>query len=226
MFACLLDCFISFFILLFQLFFFQALLTQPLGEDNAPADAAAAPASDDAFPPPLPVDERTLDNLDGAWNIQCDATVSRLMDFSDYFVLPHSPLPAVWRMNWAAVRNATALGPDADFEAAARCAPLCRRLFGTDVVDEARERRAQLLAELGAQAKYRSAASLSYQVHDVATGRVCGVRGGGKPAYCMCWHMELDDSVVSSWALNEGDGDRGDALWARLEAWLPPVSIV
>lgn len=47
-------------------------------------------------------------DLEGTWNLQADAAVHCFMDFSDFFVLPGSPLRH-WRMSAAACRHALAL---------------------------------------------------------------------------------------------------------------------
>ena len=46
-----------------------------------------------------PLSEEALDDLSGTWNLQADAALSHLMDFSDYYVLPDSQLPDFWKMS-------------------------------------------------------------------------------------------------------------------------------
>ena len=46
-----------------------------------------------------PLSKESLDDISGSWNLQADAALNHLMDFSDYYVLPESPLPAFWRMS-------------------------------------------------------------------------------------------------------------------------------
>ena len=41
---------------------------------------------------------RSSGDLSGEWNLQADANLSAFMDFSDFYVLPESPLPAMWKM--------------------------------------------------------------------------------------------------------------------------------
>lgn len=44
-------------------------------------------------------------NLDGSWNIQSDATMSRFLDFSQFYVLPHSKLPSSWKISQQSLLN-------------------------------------------------------------------------------------------------------------------------
>jgi hypothetical protein len=56
-----------------------------------------------------PTSEEMLNDVSGIWNLQADATLSHLMDFSDYYVLPDSPLKAFWKMSEETLRDAFVL---------------------------------------------------------------------------------------------------------------------
>ncbi len=143
----------------------------------------------------------------GNWNLQADATGMRFMDHSDYYVLPNSPLPAAWRMSEKALRNAFLLSPPYHLEVAIREGghAFSEWLHGKPVKDEkeALQIAAEAHMELSQDTKLREAASGFTSD---------GLIKQGKPEYCMCWFMELDDSEVARWSLEAPKEFDGDAL--------------
>ncbi len=89
-----------------------------------------------------------LENLNGLWNIQADSVVQNLMDFSDYFTLPFSPLHPAWRMSEDAVHRACMLEAreGTDFHRALFASPhRLQQVFGTSDVAAAKVRHAVCL---------------------------------------------------------------------------------
>lgn len=95
-----------------------------------------------------PTSEEALDDIDGTWNLQADAALSHLMDFSDYFVLPDSPIPDFWKMSEKAFSNAFILERPQHMEHVMECPPLRARIFGTNDKNEAQTEYKRKLAEL------------------------------------------------------------------------------
>ena len=177
-----------------------------------------------------------LDDISGMWNIQADAALSHLMDFSDYFVLPCSPLPPQWRMSEAALRDAFCMermqvldelfaDDDKEEEAGAVSSGtrwtstnstrrrLRLRLFGTDDADRAREKQQARLVELSSNPKMLEAAAQTDGPRLIKNG---------KPKYCQCWFMELDDSEFAKFCISGAPGLVGPALLHQIDEWLPP----
>eukprot|EP00930_Biecheleria_cincta_P029584 TRINITY_DN20556_c0_g3_i1.p1 TRINITY_DN20556_c0_g3~~TRINITY_DN20556_c0_g3_i1.p1 ORF type:complete len:619 (+),score=134.64 TRINITY_DN20556_c0_g3_i1:38-1894(+) len=171
-----------------------------------------------------PLSEAALDDISGNWNLQADAALSHLMDFSDYYVLPSSTLPPAWRMSEAALSKALCLERSQVLEDLWQSPSLLRRVFGTEDVETATKEYKRRLLALSRDPKMLEAASgtrplEASEEQEAEPGQV--VIKPGKPKYCQCWFMELDDSEFSKWALNEGNGAVGPALLQRIEAWLP-----
>ena len=157
--------------------------------------------------------EAELDDISGMWNLQADAALTHLMDFSDYYVFPWSPL-ASWRMSERAFRDAVTLEKATYLEKVFQCPSLRRRLYGEEEEKVAREMQKAHVREL----------SQSKKILDACSQKVDTERGPqvlqGPPKYCMCWFMELDDSVMSRWALSGGDEEEGMELLLRIEKML------
>lgn len=161
-----------------------------------------------------PVCERALDNLNGTWNIQADAALTHLMDFSDYFVLPHATHLRPWAMSTEAVRRSFSLERHAIQSQLLDSPLLLRRLFGTEDPAEAADRMKAIRVELAKDPKIVEGCNGLDDEQAIKPN---------PPRYCMCWFMELDDSEFSKWAANGGDGHkmRGEELAQHIESWLP-----
>jgi hypothetical protein len=158
--------------------------------------------------------DAALDDISGMWNLQADASLTHLMDFSDFYVFPHSPLES-WRMSERAFRDAVTLEKKGFHEKVFASPHLMRELFGTEDVNLARERHASHLQELSRDKKIADAAA---EVRHTDSGVTIAP---GPPKYCMCWFMELDDSEMSRWALSGGNGEVGRDILQRIERMLP-----
>ena len=108
-----------------------------------------------------PLSEEALTNLTGDWNLQADATLSHLMDFSDYFVHPWSQTvdETFWRQSQKAFNNAVCLERPQVLERVLACPALCEKVFGTNDPIEAKQRHAEMLYELSQDPKYVKSAS-------------------------------------------------------------------
>ncbi|CAK9020083.1 unnamed protein product [Durusdinium trenchii] len=135
--------------------------------------------------------ETMLEDQTGIWNLQVDATCTHFMDFSDYYVLPESPLPAAWCMSEDALRRAFTLERTPTVERALAMPTLSARLWGHEDKEKAREAYDTLRKQLSQEKELRDAASVVEE----------GLIQPMKPKYCMCWFMELDDSPMSRWCL-------------------------
>jgi hypothetical protein len=165
--------------------------------------------------------DAALSDIDGFWNLQADAALVNFMDFSDFYVLPGSSLPAVWRMSEKAYANAWTLERTPFVEDLFRCPALCRRVFGCSAEAEARAVYAQRLRELSADQKLCEAAiSIVAETKTIKPG---------KPKHCQCWWMELDDSAINQWVFEMARSFTGQAedeeLLTQIRAWLPQVRL-
>ena len=156
---------------------------------------------------------KALDDLQGMWNIQADAALSHLMDFSDYYVLPYSNLEH-WRMGLGVVRDSLTLERSSVHEMLFKSKRLLETVYGTSDPEKAKEIQKKQLADFSKNKKFLEACS---NVTKDEEPQVIP----GKPKFCMCWFMELDDSEMSQWALAGGNGIRGKALLNLIEEWLP-----
>jgi len=135
---------------------------------------------------------RSSGDLSGEWNLQADANLSAFMDFSDFYVLPESPLPAMWKMTEQTFIDSYVLSNPLLSTAALEQPDLAERLFGTADKEAAQQKLAARLTELSADPKMVEA---SMGLTDE------GLIKQSKPKYCMCWWMELDDSDMTKWAM-------------------------
>ena len=71
----------------------------------------------------------------GNWNIQCTAAKTHLIDFSHFFVLPHSRVAPNWKMSEEAVSNALKAGWK--FNSLFKSEALIEKIFGTKDKEEA-----------------------------------------------------------------------------------------
>ncbi|CAE7457422.1 Klhl18 [Symbiodinium natans] len=138
-------------------------------------------------------DEVLLADQSGTWNLQADAACTHFMDFSDFYVLPRSPLPDAWCMSEEALRRAFSLERTATSERALHCSALAERLWGQRDPESAAAACLELRKSLSKQKELRDAA-VAVDEHGVILPM--------KPKYCMCWFMELDDSPMSRWCLD------------------------
>lgn len=161
--------------------------------------------------------------FDGEWNLQLDAPCTHLMDFSDYYVLPDSPLPAAWRMSWQAFGDAFALERQLAVDRLTESPALCQQLFGVASVADVLQALSERRSVLSRQERYRCAAAAVDDANVIVPG---------KPRYCMCWFMELNDSEVACWAFSASArvtaqlsaGEEVDEdVFATIDAWLPPL---
>lgn len=168
------------------------------------------------------VSDDALDDVSGQWNLQADAAVSRLMDFSDYYVLPDSVLPQAWRMSEVALRNALCLSGREVLQELLRHPSLSQRFFGTKDVAEAKKVHGRVLRELSQDSRIVQACS-GFETPPCVDQTTAVRVVTGKPKYCQCWFMELDDSVFSKWALS--CGDEGHLPLDQIDAWLPTARL-
>uniref|UniRef100_A0A7S0CPY5 Flavin reductase like domain-containing protein n=2 Tax=Amorphochlora amoebiformis TaxID=1561963 RepID=A0A7S0CPY5_9EUKA len=156
-----------------------------------------------------------IDDLEGTWNLQVDAMGKNFMDFSDFFVLPNSPLPQVWRMSEEALVNALTLERKPFVNVVLKAPALCLRAFGTSDAKAAEKVYRSKLESLSKDAKMREAACSI----DEKTGLIKPY----KPKYCMCWFMELDDSAMCKWGMDMAAKNtaRGRVLLEFIDRALP-----
>tara|TARA_R110002050_G_scaffold257745_1_gene396863 strand:+ start:449 stop:1240 length:792 start_codon:yes stop_codon:yes gene_type:complete len=215
---------------------------------------------------------KSLQDISGMWNLQCDASLTHFMDFSDYYVMPFSPLRA-YRMSKDALRDALTLERLQYASKLFQSKSLMEYLYGfsdRDKCEKEMEQRREMLAQ---DPVIRDACCTVKDVTEIGYDQIseCSERGEkkivglldryrqkvsicgktirytlerGPPKYCMCWFMELDDSLVSVWAkgpdalsANEkkesrgevksyrGDKDPSEAkqmdLLSFIDSWLP-----
>ena len=203
-----------------------------VSSEFVPRYLTAAPLPPHAAAPPdsgvrrevLPVPEAVLEDLEGHWNLQGDAPVRAFMDFSDFFVLPYSPLPRWWRMSREAMRDATLLQFEAgtallqEGGASKPADAVTAYLLGVPEATEAAQVAAAATArrkEMAAAPRYRDEAPEYAKAEgDGDMLKPC------KPNHSQCWYMELDDSPMSTWACGAADGD----IIATIDAMLPKSS--
>ena len=89
---------------------------------------------------------------EGDWNIQCTATKTHLIDFSHFFVLPHSKLSPHWKMSEEALHNSLKAGWK--YNLLFKSEALLERVFGTKDREEAMKRFTEL-AIPGLEEKYK-----------------------------------------------------------------------
>ena len=70
------------------------------------------------------------------------------MDFSDYYILPESPLPAFWRMSEQALVNAYTLERTKIVNHVFESKQMRKRVFGSEDEEEAKKEYKRRLAEL------------------------------------------------------------------------------
>mmetsp|Transcript_83025 Transcript_83025/g.138757 ORF Transcript_83025/g.138757 Transcript_83025/m.138757 type:complete len:440 (+) Transcript_83025:3-1322(+) len=155
--------------------------------------------------------EMLADDISGNWNLQSNAPLTHFMDFSDYYVLPTSAL-APWRMSHAAFATAFALERPQVLANALADPDLCHKLFGTRDSSEA----------CAAAKKRRCECAQEKRFLDAAVTTKDGEIQPGKPQFCQCWFMEVDDSEVTQWVQAQCHApDPGPELLAKIDAWLP-----
>jgi len=157
--------------------------------------------------------EAAADFQKGEWNLQADANLSNFMDFSDYYVLPDSRLPKMWRMSEEAFKSAYVLSSTLLSDQVLQSNPaLSLRVFGTTDKEAAKENCAAQLVELSKNEKI---------VEGSRSVDNNGVIVQGNPKYCMCWWMELDDSEMTSWAMQRSSLEEGESIGDKINANLP-----
>lgn len=163
---------------------------------------------------PLDVDRATAEEVaEGDWNLQSDATLTHLVDFSHWYALPESPLPEVWKLSEEALVAALQCKGPATVPLFER-PHLMLRVFGTEERAAAEAEYARRLPAL----RERWGAICSGTIGERAT----------KPKNSWSWFLETDDSHVMTWAETLGlddSADREDATQGRIlgtiDSWLP-----
>lgn len=163
-------------------------------------------------------------SLQGEWNLQVDAPCTHLMDFSDFYVLPNSPLPSAWGMSEGALADALALERPYVSKHLLEMRGWWR-LFGTDTLDDTIAHLEKRRIQLSKIPRHRNAASMV-----TADGVILPC----KPKFCMCWFMELCDSEVVLWAAAEADRlcrsllsgkSATSGVFSQVDVWLPPSGV-
>ncbi|CAK0860322.1 unnamed protein product [Prorocentrum cordatum] len=159
-------------------------------------------------------------HFEGEWNLQVDAPCTHLMDFSDFYVLPNSPLPSAWRMSEGALVDALALERPFVSKHLLEMRGWWH-LFGTSTLADTNAQLEKRRIQLSSSPRHRNAASM---VTDDGIILPC------KPKFCMCWFMELCDSEVVLWATAEAERICGSVLsgtsaasrvFSQIDMWLP-----
>ncbi|KAH3762725.1 hypothetical protein Pelo_5429 [Pelomyxa schiedti] len=144
-----------------------------------------------------------IGDLEGDWNMQADAPLTHILDFSHFYILPSSPLPDVWKMSERALGLALQLG--CKHLGVFQHPHLSQIAFGVSDCLQAQERFTSLKEQLE-------------QEHG-KIGRV----GDRKPKHSWSWFLETDDSFVMKWCLEAGAPDHihlATKLPSLLSGWL------
>ena len=124
-------------------------------------------------------------NLSGDWNVQSDATLTHIVDFSHFFVLPSSSLNDKWKLSTKDVEEALLLGAE-HFELF-KNENLRKLIQISDQSEESiREYYSREIPLL--EKKYSEFGSI----------------GQRKPSYSWSWFLEVDNSWIMKWALKKG----------------------
>eukprot|EP00469_Lotharella_globosa_P009034 CAMPEP_0167773448 /NCGR_PEP_ID=MMETSP0111_2-20121227/1424_1 /TAXON_ID=91324 /ORGANISM="Lotharella globosa, Strain CCCM811" /LENGTH=868 /DNA_ID=CAMNT_0007663083 /DNA_START=8 /DNA_END=2615 /DNA_ORIENTATION=+ len=159
-----------------------------------------------------------IDDFEGTWNLQADSTGRYFMDFTDFYVLPRSPLPKCWRMTEEGLRNAMTLERTPFVKLVMSSPELRRRIFGEESKEAADK---AYRAHLEKLSKDDTLLEACHKV-DEKTGLIVP----NKPKYCMCWCMELDDSEMTKWAMATSKSDkRVPSIVESIRANLPRVAL-
>jgi hypothetical protein len=128
----------------------------------------------------------------GDWNIQCTAKETHLIDFSQYFVLPHSKLSKEWKMSDEALSLSLKAG--FQFNSLSTNDQLFQKAFGSNF----KEKTVIWNAFISEQ-------------FPILTERFkhLGKFGLCKPAYCWSWFLEMDDSLITKM------GFQSDLEWQK-----------
>ncbi len=137
------------------------------------------------------------------WNIQADATLSRMVDFSQFYAVPSSSLPMVWKISEKALGRGIRAGWA--WKLLLGRGDLCKLYFGTE---DPKEVKAMVEKAQG---------ELKKEFGDLV--------GAKKSKFSWSWFLEVDDSAVSKWSFDMGcnfsDGaEKGEAM-CQVRAWLP-----
>jgi len=141
-------------------------------------------------------------SLEGDWNVQSDAALSHIVDFSHFFVLPSSNLHHNWKLSQKAQTEALLLGAER-FESLSN--PNLFKTFASDSQQATEIHQAQIK---DLQLKYEP----------------FGVAGQRKPSYSWSWFLEVDDSQIMQWAYNSGTSQLtspDDNLMEKIQSILP-----
>eukprot|EP01126_Amoeba_proteus_P002254 TRINITY_DN10707_c0_g2_i1.p1 TRINITY_DN10707_c0_g2~~TRINITY_DN10707_c0_g2_i1.p1 ORF type:complete len:460 (+),score=109.55 TRINITY_DN10707_c0_g2_i1:128-1381(+) len=149
--------------------------------------------------------EELLENLEGNWNVQCDASFGHLVDFSHWYVLPDSLLPGGWKISEEGMARGFKLG--GRFLGLFQNKSLMKRIYSMEDVDQVKQIWEKEKHELQEQfSKW-------------------GTVGQIKPTYSWSWFLEVDDSEVMKWAIQQGMTFNGsaedDELMNFIESNLP-----
>jgi len=137
------------------------------------------------------------------WNIQSDATMCRMVDFSQYYALPNSPLNPVWKVSKKAILKGIKAGRA--LRHFIKNPEICKEWFGTS--DEAE------INKIMSKSKEELAKEFGKFVGDT------------KPKFSWSWFLETDDSEISKWSFEMGYKYNGKAesleLISKINEWLP-----
>ena len=125
-----------------------------------------------------------VDDISGDWNVQGDAILSHIIDFSHFFILPSSSLDSRWKVSENATKDALLLGGDRF--SIFQNQKLRELLFPG--ADEQQAREEYEKQKLGVAEKYKQ----------------FGTLGARKPSYSWSWFLETDDSWIASWCMQLG----------------------
>jgi hypothetical protein len=129
----------------------------------------------------------------GDWNIQCTAFHSKLVDFSHFYVLPHSKLSSEWRMSLDAVKLSLKAGFRYNSLFSEENNNLAELVFNCSLSNSNEKQQvyeqfiSQEFPQLKEQCKH------------------LGIFGLRKPSYCWSWFLEFDDSPISKMAFTLDD---------------------
>lgn len=146
------------------------------------------------------------EEVDGGWNIQADAPMTHLVDFSHWFVLPMSRLPEPWKMSKEAVKTAFKLGVIAinrvdlqggDFLGLFEYPSISQLVYETDDTTVIKQRLSDEKERL----------SNAY--------KEVGEFGRKKPSFSWSWFLEVDDSEVMKRANKAGKSIAQHSLIVR-----------
>eukprot|EP01004_Peranema_trichophorum_P003302 NODE_2299_length_1622_cov_42.072048_g1971_i0.p1 GENE.NODE_2299_length_1622_cov_42.072048_g1971_i0~~NODE_2299_length_1622_cov_42.072048_g1971_i0.p1 ORF type:complete len:253 (+),score=50.95 NODE_2299_length_1622_cov_42.072048_g1971_i0:818-1576(+) len=154
--------------------------------------------------------DKAESDLDGCWNLQADANLTHFMDFSDYYTLPNSHLNKWWSLTPKAFQEAFALERPTFQSNLLNSPNAMRNVFGcTDITSD---RLDTIRFELSSNDSIKNAANKVSPE---------GIIIPGKPKYCQCWFMELDDSEMSKWTMDCNRKETLENVFLYINQYLP-----